>query len=70
MQPPLVIDPDAVYEEGTISLTLDVRLATLARARWNGELKFVRRGNRIFILGRHLLSWLDPDQAGAVQEGR
>lgn len=60
------IDPDTAYTEGAISLALDIPLATLANARRTGSLRFVRRGRRVVILGRHLLSWLDPDHKLAI----
>ena len=63
MQVALLIDPNGVYEEGSVSLALDIPLATLARARRAGELRFVRRGRRVFYTGRNLFAWLDPGLA-------
>ena len=63
MTPALQIDPNAVYEEGAISLALGIPLASLLKARRDGELKFVRRGRRVFIIGRNLLAWLEPEPA-------
>lgn len=60
------IDPTAVYDEGAVALALDLPLNTLLRARRSGELRFVRRGRRVFITGRHLLAWLTPDPCGAA----
>jgi hypothetical protein len=57
---PIQIDPDRIYEEGTVALLLDLPLATLSRARRVGELRFVRRGRRVFITGLNLLAWLNP----------
>jgi hypothetical protein len=56
------IDPDTAYTEGAVSLALDIPLSTLATARRSGSLRFVKRGRRVVILGRHLLRWLDPDR--------
>lgn len=56
----LHIEPNAVYEEGAVSLALDIPRASLLRARRAGELLFVRRGRRVFITGRNLLAWLEP----------
>jgi excisionase family DNA binding protein len=58
--PAIQINPDAIYTEGTIALTLGVTLATLSKARSRGELQYVRRGRRVFIRGRDLLAWLEP----------
>jgi hypothetical protein len=55
----LSIDPDTVYTEGAVSLALDVPLATLARARREGQLRYSRQGHRILILGKWLLDWLN-----------
>lgn len=62
MNPALQIDPNGVYEEGAVSLALDIPLASLSKARREGELRFVRRGRRVFITGRNLLAWLDPSE--------
>jgi hypothetical protein len=64
---PVRIDPDAVYTVGAIVLTLDIPSTTIDRARRTGELKYVRRGHRIYVLGRNLLAWLTP--AASTQMG-
>lgn len=63
---PVKIDPVAVYHAGDVALILDVPLATLDKARRDGNLPFVRRGNRIFITGRAVLDWLTPDDRSEV----
>ena len=69
MNPALQIDPNGVYEEGAVSLALDIPLASLSKARREGELRFVRRGRRVFITGRNLLAWLDPSERDAGEQG-
>ena len=64
MAPPITFQLDSVYDEGCVALALDLPLVTLAHARRDGALKFVRRGRRVFILGRHILAWLDPESRG------
>lgn len=59
------IELDTAYTEGAVSLALDIPLSTLANARRSGSLRYVKRGRRIVILGRHLLKWLDPDSQSA-----
>jgi excisionase family DNA binding protein len=66
-QQPIQIDPDAIYTEGVLATLLDLKLSTLLRARSRGELRYVRRGNRVLIHGRDVLNWLKPE---AGQEGR
>ena len=69
MSPTLLIDPNGVYEEGAVSLALDIPLASLSKARRTGELRFVRRGRRVFITGRNLLAWLNPSDIDADRQG-
>jgi hypothetical protein len=54
----LQIDPDTVYDEGEISLSLDIPTTILSRERRAGRLRFTRKGRRVLILGRWLLDWL------------
>jgi hypothetical protein len=61
---PIRIDPDAVYTVGAIVLTLDISSTTVGRARRAGELKCVRRGRHVYVLGRDLLAWLSADTTG------
>jgi hypothetical protein len=57
----LSIDPDTVYSEGAVSLALDLPLSTLLRERREGRLRYTRKGNRVLILGRWLLTWLEHE---------
>jgi hypothetical protein len=59
----LPIHPDTVYTEGAVALALDLPTATLRRARREGRLRYTRQGQRVLILGRWLLDWLDSDAA-------
>jgi hypothetical protein len=59
----LQIDPDTVYGEGEISLSLDIPTTTLCRERRAGRLRFTRKGRRVLILGRWLLDWLKKEDA-------
>lgn len=58
---PILIDPDAYYHAGAIALALDVPLSALDRARRRGELRYVRRGQRVLIRGQWVLDWLAPE---------
>jgi hypothetical protein len=60
---PILIDPDAYYHAGAIALALDVPLSALDRARRHGELRYVRRGNRILIRGDWVIDWLTPRES-------
>jgi hypothetical protein len=57
----LNINPDAIYDDGAISLVLDLPSATLAQARKKGQLRYTRKGKRIFYLGKWVLDWLTGD---------
>jgi hypothetical protein len=59
----LSIEPNTIYDEGTVSLALDIPLSSLDRARREGRLRFVRKGRRIFFLGQWLLEWFSTDDA-------
>lgn len=59
----LQIDADTVYDEGEISLSLDIPTTTLCRERRAGRLRYTRKGRRVLILGRWLLDWLTKDDA-------
>jgi hypothetical protein len=54
----LKIDPDTIYDDGTLVLALGVSSAALIRARSRGELRFRRIGQRPVYLGRWILDWL------------
>lgn len=57
----LLIEPTAIYDDGAIALALDIRLATLARARREGKLRFTRKGQRVFYLGAWIIEWMQTD---------
>ena len=65
MVSPALIEPNAVYDDGTLVLELGVTSATLIRARRRGELRFARKGKRVFYLGTWVIDWL---KQGASQE--
>jgi hypothetical protein len=57
----LPIDPNTIYDEGAVSVALDIPLSTLDRARREGHLRFTRKGRRVFFRGDWLLDWFEPD---------
>jgi hypothetical protein len=61
---PTLIDPDAVYDDGALHLALGIPSTTLIRARRDGNLRFTRKGHRVFYLGRWVLDWLDSRPQG------
>ena len=62
------IDPERIYDDDSLFAALELRQATLARARRFGELRFTRKGQRTLYLGRWILEWLASD-AGRCGNG-
>lgn len=58
----LPLDPNTIYDEGAVSLALDIPLSTLDRARREGRLRFTRKGRRIFFRGQWLIDWFEADR--------
>jgi hypothetical protein len=56
---PVVIDPEAVYDDGAIRQSLGLTDAALATARRVGVLRYSRQGKRVLYLGRWILEWLE-----------
>jgi hypothetical protein len=52
------IEPDAIYDDGSLLFALDISSDTLVRARRDGRLRFTRQGRRVFYLGQWILDWL------------
>ncbi len=63
LTPVAQIDPAAIYAESAVAVALDITLAAMRGARRRGELRYVRRGQRVLIRGRDLLDWLTPPEA-------
>lgn len=59
MQAPYPIDPNAIYDDGALYLSLGLSPACLTRARRGGLLRFTRQGHRTLYLGRWILDWLE-----------
>jgi len=55
------INPEAVYDDGSICAALGLSPGALTRARREGTLRFSRKGRRTFYLGRWILDWLAAD---------
>jgi hypothetical protein len=63
------IEPEAVYDDGSLYMVLGISPSTLARARREGRLKHTRKGKRVFYLGKWVAEWLAADpQGGAADE--
>jgi hypothetical protein len=56
---PVLIEPEALYDDSALRLTLGVTSATLANARRTGMLRYSRRGKRTLYKGSWILAWLE-----------
>lgn len=58
MVSPVTIDPVAVFDDGSVYMTLGISATALARARREGRLRYTRQGNRVLYLGEWVTEWL------------
>jgi hypothetical protein len=63
---PVLIQPEALYDDGALRQAIGLTPATLARARRAGTLRHTRQGNRILYRGAWILAWLESEAAPAV----
>jgi hypothetical protein len=61
---PIRIEPDGLYDDGTLRLLLGLACGTTARARREGSLRFSRRGNRTLYKGAWILAWIEGARTG------
>ena len=61
MTQPVKIDPDALYDDGSLSVALGLRANTIDKARKSGELRSTKRGGRPLYLGRWVHEWLTAE---------
>jgi len=69
---PVRIEPDALYDDGSLRRALGLTSASLAAARRAGLLRFTSQGKRTLYKGAWILDWLDaptePHQTAAGRE--
>jgi hypothetical protein len=70
---PVLILPDALYDDGALRQAIGLTAATLVTARRAGSLRHVRTGKRTFYKGAWILAWLEaasmPPQTAAGKDG-
>ena len=59
MTAPVLIDPDALYDDRALRQSLGLTAATMAAARRSGSLRHTRKGKRTLYKGAWVLAWLD-----------
>jgi hypothetical protein len=71
MVEPVLIAPEAVYDDGALHVALGLTDTTLAAARRAGALRYARQGKRTLYLGRWILAWLESaaTQSEAARPG-
>jgi hypothetical protein len=75
---PVRIEPEALYDDGSVRQALGLTATSLAAARRAGSLRFTRQGKRTLYKGAWILAWLDtaattlsdPRQTARGQEER
>jgi hypothetical protein len=58
---PVLIEPEALYDDGALRQALGLTPAALAAGRRSGSLKFTRQGKRTLYRGAWVLAWLEAD---------
>ena len=70
MVEPVQIEPEALYDDGSLCQALGLTPATLAAARRAGSLRYTRQGKRIFYKGAWVSAWLETAAATAQSPAR
>ncbi len=66
---PVKIEPDALYDDGSLGLALGLTPTSLAAARRSGRLRFTRRGKRILYKGEWVSAWLESEDPIRPEQG-
>jgi hypothetical protein len=64
MQQGVLLEPEGLYDDGSLYNLIGLSDATLARARREGLLRYTKQGHKIFYLGKWLIEWLQTDSQG------
>ena len=64
---PVRIEPEALYDDGSLRQALGLTPATLAAARRARSLRYSRQGKRIFYKGAWVSDWLETAAASAPE---
>jgi hypothetical protein len=67
---PVSIEPDALYDDGSLRQALGLTSNTLTSARRARTLRFTRQGKRTLYLGRWILEWLESTPAATPSKAR
>jgi len=64
---PIRIEPEALYDDGSLRQAIGVTPAALAAARRAGLLRYSRAGKRTLYKGEWISAWLESTAALAPQ---
>ncbi len=67
---PVLIEPGALYDDGSLRQALGLTDAALANARRAGVLRYTRQGKRTLYLGKWILAWLESQAAPQTEAAR
>ena len=56
---PVLIEPEAIYDDGSLRQNLGLTTSTLAAGRRTGALRYTRQGKRTLYRGAWILDWLE-----------
>jgi hypothetical protein len=60
---PVLIVPDALYDDGALRLCLGLTSSAVCAARRSGTLRFTRQGKRTLYKGAWILAWLESESS-------
>ena len=65
---PVLIKPEALYDDTALGQALGLTPAALAAARREGSLRYTRKGKRTLYKGEWILDWLESEPVGPRPE--
>jgi hypothetical protein len=65
---PVLIEPEALYDDGALRQALGLTSAALTAARRAGTLRHTRQGKRTLYKGAWILDWLESESAPTVPD--
>ncbi|HKM52082.1 MAG TPA: hypothetical protein VJY33_01660 [Isosphaeraceae bacterium] len=64
MLEPMLIQPDALYDDNELRMALGISPTSLTLARRSGKLRYTRPGQRTLYRGAWILDWLEATATG------
>jgi hypothetical protein len=70
MVEPVLIQSEALYDDGALHVALGLTAAALAAGRRTGSLRFTRQGKRTLYKGAWILAWLETSAVPQTPAGK